>query len=118
MATGSGVILESTIICPNCGHQATEQMPTDAYQFFYNCADCGEQMKPSRRLLRVLLLRLSTVSADSIGELLFLGFAASDHAQHAAAHASPAVRFVRGRLARRMLARAASAVAMSRRFGE
>src|SRR5436309_14262797 len=46
MATASGVILQSTITCPTCGHQAAEQMPTDACQFFYNCAGCGERLKP------------------------------------------------------------------------
>jgi hypothetical protein len=40
------VILKSTITCPQCGHQATEQMPTDACQFFYNCKGCGERLKP------------------------------------------------------------------------
>jgi hypothetical protein len=29
------MITESTITCPNCGHQATERMPQDACQFFY-----------------------------------------------------------------------------------
>jgi hypothetical protein len=36
---------ESTVTCPKCGHQATEQMPTDACQFFYGC---GERLKPLR----------------------------------------------------------------------
>lgn len=38
--------LESTITCPKCDHQATETMPTDACQFFYNCKGCGERLKP------------------------------------------------------------------------
>jgi hypothetical protein len=38
--------LASTITCPMCGHQATEQMPTDACQFFYDCKGCGERLKP------------------------------------------------------------------------
>ena len=38
--------LESTLTCPHCGHQAIEQMPTDACQFFYDCKGCGERMKP------------------------------------------------------------------------
>jgi hypothetical protein len=38
--------LASTITCPKCGHQATEQMPTDACQFFYDCKGCGERLKP------------------------------------------------------------------------
>lgn len=38
--------LQSTITCPNCGKQSTETMPTDACQFFYDCADCGIRLKP------------------------------------------------------------------------
>jgi hypothetical protein len=40
------MILESTITCPQCGHRAIEQMPTDACQFFYHCKGCGERLKP------------------------------------------------------------------------
>jgi len=36
----------STITCPKCAHQATERMPTDACQFFYDCTGCGERIKP------------------------------------------------------------------------
>ncbi|MGA9034361.1 MAG: GDCCVxC domain-containing (seleno)protein, partial [Pseudolabrys sp.] len=36
----------STITCPKCGHQATEHMPTDACQYFYDCKGCGERLKP------------------------------------------------------------------------
>jgi hypothetical protein len=38
--------LESIISCPHCGHTATEQMPTNACQFFYTCKGCGRQLKP------------------------------------------------------------------------
>jgi hypothetical protein len=38
--------LESTLTCPHCGHRATETMPTDACQFFYDCKGCGERLKP------------------------------------------------------------------------
>jgi hypothetical protein len=31
----------STITCPKCGHQAIEQMPTHACQFFYDCVANG-----------------------------------------------------------------------------
>ncbi|WP_306254040.1 GDCCVxC domain-containing (seleno)protein [Parvularcula sp. IMCC14364] len=31
----------STLTCPDCGHQSTDQMPTDACQFFYDCKGCG-----------------------------------------------------------------------------
>ena len=39
-------ILESTITCPHCGHVATETMPTDACQWFYECRGCGSVLKP------------------------------------------------------------------------
>jgi cytochrome c biogenesis protein CcdA len=38
--------LESTITCPECGHQQTEVMPTDACQFFWDCPKCGVKLKP------------------------------------------------------------------------
>ncbi|WP_081784666.1 GDCCVxC domain-containing (seleno)protein [Nitratireductor aquibiodomus] len=36
----------STITCPVCGHRATETMPTDACQYFYECNSCGNTIKP------------------------------------------------------------------------
>jgi hypothetical protein len=44
--TVARTILESTIICPDCGHAALETMPTDACQFFYDCNGCGTRLKP------------------------------------------------------------------------
>jgi hypothetical protein len=41
------VQLESVITCPLCGHQAREQMPTDACQFFYVCTGCDERLRPA-----------------------------------------------------------------------
>ncbi|HEY3145373.1 MAG TPA: GDCCVxC domain-containing (seleno)protein [Dongiaceae bacterium] len=38
--------LRSTITCPACGHQATETMPTDSCQYFYDCTGCGALLKP------------------------------------------------------------------------
>src|SRR6476646_11603671 len=38
--------LESTLTCPHCAHQATETMPTDACQFFYDCKNCSARLKP------------------------------------------------------------------------
>lgn len=38
--------LLSTITCPHCSYQATETMPTDACQFFYECAGCGALLRP------------------------------------------------------------------------
>ena len=43
---GPKLITESMLTCPKCGHQATETMPTDGYQFFYDCKGCGERLKP------------------------------------------------------------------------
>jgi len=40
------VILNSTIKCPNCGHQKKEAMPTDACQYFYECENCLQILKP------------------------------------------------------------------------
>ena len=37
---------DSTITCPQCRHQTTERMPTDACQFFYECKGCGERLEP------------------------------------------------------------------------
>ncbi|WP_130617577.1 GDCCVxC domain-containing (seleno)protein [Dyella amyloliquefaciens] len=39
-------ILESTLTCPECGHQTTEVMPTNACIFFYDCAGCGALLRP------------------------------------------------------------------------
>jgi len=41
-----GVVLQSTITCPKCGHVAAEAMPTDACQWYYECKGCGELLKP------------------------------------------------------------------------
>lgn len=42
----SAVVLTSTLICPHCGYEATETMPTDACQYFYDCRGCGRVLKP------------------------------------------------------------------------
>lgn len=38
--------LQSTLTCPDCGHQAMEAMPTDACQFYYDCKSCGAVLRP------------------------------------------------------------------------
>jgi hypothetical protein len=43
---GAGVILQSVITCPKCGHRAQETMPTNACLFFYDCSACGATLKP------------------------------------------------------------------------
>ena len=42
----SGVMIEATITCPLCGHQARETMATNACQRFYLCGDCETILKP------------------------------------------------------------------------
>lgn len=44
----SEVQLQSTITCPECGHQQEETMPTDACQFFYECENCKNVLKPQK----------------------------------------------------------------------
>jgi len=40
------VIAESMIMCPICKATKTEIMPTDACQFFYECAECKTLLRP------------------------------------------------------------------------
>lgn len=40
--------LRSTLTCPQCGHVATEIMPTDACQFFYDCKGCAMVLRPNK----------------------------------------------------------------------
>ncbi|MBI2256074.1 MAG: hypothetical protein HYU58_15735 [Proteobacteria bacterium] len=42
----AAVILSSTITCPVCGSKATETMPTNACQYFYECKSCGTVLRP------------------------------------------------------------------------
>jgi len=38
--------LFSTLTCPNCGHPARLEMPTDACLFFHPCESCGVMLRP------------------------------------------------------------------------
>jgi len=38
---------ESTITCPQCGHQKKEVMPSNACQWFYTCTHCQTLLKPT-----------------------------------------------------------------------
>ena len=38
--------LQSTITCPHCKHQKTEQMPMDYCRHFWKCPNCHNQLKP------------------------------------------------------------------------
>ena len=40
------VILQSIITCPECGYEKEETMPSDACQYFYECANCHVLLKP------------------------------------------------------------------------
>ncbi|MFC0264357.1 GDCCVxC domain-containing (seleno)protein [Fontibacter flavus] len=40
--------LKSKITCPKCGFKETETMPEDSCQYFYECQNCGELMKPKQ----------------------------------------------------------------------
>ncbi len=42
------LILQSTITCPSCGHSKTEEMPTNACQYFYECEKCKTVLKPKQ----------------------------------------------------------------------
>ncbi|MDX8380731.1 MAG: GDCCVxC domain-containing (seleno)protein [Ghiorsea sp.] len=46
MPKPNNIKLQSTITCPQCGHQTTETMPTDACQWFYTCPSCQNLLKP------------------------------------------------------------------------
>jgi hypothetical protein len=39
-------VLESVLTCPQCGFAASEVMPTDACQFFYECRRCHVVLRP------------------------------------------------------------------------
>jgi hypothetical protein len=38
--------LNSTITCPECGHGKTEEIPTNACQWSYECESCKALLKP------------------------------------------------------------------------
>lgn len=40
------LVLESTLTCPHCEHQAFEIMSTDACLYFYDCKGCGALLRP------------------------------------------------------------------------
>jgi hypothetical protein len=39
-------ILQSQITCPHCAHAQVDTMPTNACQWFYECAGCGTLLEP------------------------------------------------------------------------
>ena len=42
----TGLILQSTLTCPACGHVKEETMPLDACQWFYDCEHCKAVLRP------------------------------------------------------------------------
>ena len=40
------LVKQSLITCPKCGFEKEEDMPTDACQFFYECSNCKQLLKP------------------------------------------------------------------------
>ncbi|HCO82190.1 MAG TPA: hypothetical protein DIT95_01475 [Arenibacter sp.] len=66
------ITLISTITCPKCGHQEEVQMPTTACQFFYECENCKQTLKPNPGDCCVFC-SYGTVSCPSIQEGCGLG---------------------------------------------
>ncbi|HXS53003.1 MAG TPA: GDCCVxC domain-containing (seleno)protein [Usitatibacter sp.] len=42
----ANVVLQSLLTCPQCGFRKEETMPTDACQYYYECAACRALLKP------------------------------------------------------------------------
>jgi hypothetical protein len=40
------ILLNSVIICPDCGFQKEEGMATDSCQYFYECNNCKIRLQP------------------------------------------------------------------------
>ncbi|MCU0325851.1 MAG: hypothetical protein MUF45_11465 [Spirosomaceae bacterium] len=40
------ITLQSEITCPHCNHKKAETMPIDACQYFYECENCQQILKP------------------------------------------------------------------------
>ncbi|MFP8489740.1 GDCCVxC domain-containing (seleno)protein [Gracilimonas sp. Q87] len=38
----------STITCPACGFQRNEVMPVNSCQYFWQCPDCNDLIKPKK----------------------------------------------------------------------
>ena len=46
MSQNAKVILRSKITCPECGYTKDEIMPTNSCQYFYECSNCKQILKP------------------------------------------------------------------------
>jgi hypothetical protein len=40
------LVLRSVLTCPHCGFRKEETMPTDACQYYYDCAGCHQLLRP------------------------------------------------------------------------
>jgi len=40
------IVIDSELICPECGFKKVLKMPTDACQWFYECSSCHTLLKP------------------------------------------------------------------------
>ncbi|MDR9418527.1 GDCCVxC domain-containing (seleno)protein [Gracilimonas sp.] len=40
------ITLTSVLTCPNCGARQQEQMPENSCQYFWECPDCSQLLKP------------------------------------------------------------------------
>jgi len=40
--------MRSVITCPECGHRESEEIPTDACLFFYECQGCRTLLRPEK----------------------------------------------------------------------
>lgn len=45
--TAFRIVPTSIITCPTCGHKKTEEMPADGCQFFYECENCKNILRPN-----------------------------------------------------------------------
>ena len=39
-------ITRATLTCPECTHEQSVDMPTDACRFFYECVNCNTVLRP------------------------------------------------------------------------
>lgn len=42
------VKMETTVTCPNCGHQENCQMQANSCRFFHKCVQCKKTIKPPK----------------------------------------------------------------------
>lgn len=41
-----GIVLNTDLTCPHCGHVSRETMLRDVCQFFHECRGCGRLLRP------------------------------------------------------------------------